>query len=138
MIRLLYYQELFRFIPGILFPLVVLCPLYRIGVIGAGDIKLFSMMGFYFPFMKLIYCIFTAFVLGAFLSVVSMVHYRNFSERMTYLFSYLKECIGMGQLRYYYLDSMENQISKSMDDKSKIHFAIPIFISVLFHVGGIL
>lgn len=138
MIRLLYYQELFKFIPGILFPLVVLFPLYRLGVIGAGDIKLFSMVGFYFPFMKLVYCIFTAFVLGAFFSVVSMVYYRNFSERMTYLFSYLKECIGMGQLQYYYLDSMENQISKSMDDKSKIHFAIPIFISVLFQVGGIL
>lgn len=137
MIRLMSVGEIIRFIPGILFPLMVLFPLYKIGVMGAGDIKLFSVLGFYFPFMEVLFCIFMAFLLGAFASVISFVRYENFVERMTYLFSYLKDCICRGHFRYYYLDSKGKTISGSGYNKSKIHFASPIFISVLLHVGGV-
>ena len=138
MVRLLYNQEMLKFIPGILFPFIIMFPLYKIGVLGAGDIKLFSMIGFYFPFMELIYCIVIAFVLGAVISAICMFCYHNFFERMAYLFSYLKECFRLRQFRYYYLDSKGKRISQALDSKSQIHFAIPIFISVLFHIGGIL
>ncbi len=138
MIRLLYYRDVFKSIPGILFPVVVLYPLYKIGVIGAGDIKLFSMLGFYFTFIETTFCIFLSFVLGAMVSVVSFIRYENFLERMAYLFSYLKECFLKGHFRYYYLDSEGKEISRSVENKSKIHLAIPIFFSVLFHVGGVL
>lgn len=134
---LVYDSNFIKCIPGILFPIVILYPLYKIGVIGAGDIKLFFMTGFYFPFMKQILCIFTAFILGAIISVISFIRYDNFPERMTYLFSYLKECFNVKEFRYYYLDSEGKRISGSMESKSKIHFAIPIFISVLFHMGGV-
>jgi len=127
-----------RHIPGIVFPLIVLFPLYKIGVIGAGDIKLFSMLGFYFTFMETIFCIFAAFVLGAVVSVLSFIRYDYFFERMTYLFSYLKECLSLGHFRYYYLDSKGKRISNLKENQSKIHFAIPIFISVLLRVGGVL
>ena len=137
MIRLLYYGEVLRFIPGILFPIIVLFPLYKIGVLGAGDIKLFSMTGFYFPFMQCMFCIFTAFLIGASISVISFIRYENFVERMTCLFAYLEECFDLGHFRYYYLDSKGKRISDSEYEKSKIHFAIPIFISVLFHIGGV-
>lgn len=134
-VRLLYHGEILKFIPGILFPIIILFPLYKIGVLGAGDIKLFSMTGFYFPFMQSIFCIFTAFLIGAFISVISFIRYENFVERMTYLFSYLKKCFDLGHFRYYYLDSNGRNVSGSEYEKSKIHFAIPIFISVLFHMG---
>lgn len=138
MIRLVYYQDVFSHILGIVFPIIVLFPLYKIGTIGAGDIKLFSMMGFYFTFMENLYCIFIAFVIGAMVSAISFIRYENFWERMTYLFSYLKECFFTGHFQYYYLDSKGKQSSRSMENKSKIHLAIPIFISALFHVGGVL
>ena len=138
LIRLLYYQDIIRFIPGILFPIIILFPLYKIGVIGAGDIKLFSLLGFYFTFMETIFCIFIAFVLGAVISALSFIRYDNFVERMTYLFSYLKECLSLGHFRYYYLDSKGKRISNLKENQSKIHLAIPIFISVLFRIGGIL
>ncbi len=135
--RLLYYGEMVKFIPGIFFPVIILFPLYKIGVLGAGDIKLFSMTGFYFPFMESVFCIFSAFLIGAFISAISFIRYENFVERMIYLFSYLKECFRLGHFRYYYLDSKGRAVSGSEYDKSKIHFAIPIFISVLFHMGGV-
>lgn len=137
LIRLVYYQDILKSIPGILFPLIVLYPLYKIGVMGAGDIKLFSMIGFYLTFMETIFCIFTAFILAALVSVLSFIRYKNFLERMTYLFSYLKECLFTGHFRYYYLDSKGKQISHSMESKSKIHLAVPIFLSVLLHIGGV-
>lgn len=136
-IRMLLMGEILRFIPGIVFPVIVLFPLFKIGVLGAGDIKLFSILGFYFPFMEVLFCIFMAFLLGAFLSVISFIRYGNFSERITYLFSYLKECLCRGYFRYYYLDSEGKVISGPEYDKSKIHFAIPILISVLLHAGGV-
>lgn len=138
LIRLFLYQDIMVHIPGIVFPIAVLFPIYKIGVIGAGDIKLFSLLGFYFTFMETIFCIFTAFVIGAVISVISFIRYDNFVERMTYLFSYLKECLTLGHFRYYYLDSEAKHISNIKENQSKIHFAIPIFISVLFRIGGIL
>lgn len=137
MIHLLHYEDILKFLPGIFFPIIVLFPLYKIGVIGAGDIKLFSMLGFYFPFMESMFCIFISFLIGAFISVISFIRYENFLERMTYLFSYLKECFCLGKFRYYYLDSEGKRVGNFQSDNSKIHFAIPIFISVLFHMGGV-
>lgn len=137
-VRLLYHQDILKALPGIVFPVIVLFPLYKIGTIGAGDIKLLSMLGFYFSFMETMFCIFLAFILGAVISIISFIRYENFFERMTYLFSYLKECFDTGHLRYYYLDSQGKQISHSAENKTKIHLAIPIFFSVLLYVGGIL
>ena len=136
-IRLIYYQNILLHILGIIFPLIVLFPLYKIGVIGAGDIKLLSLLGFYFTFMETLFCIFTTFVLGAAISVLSFVRYGNFTERMMYLFSYLKECFSIGYFHYYYLDSKGKQSSDLKETQSKIHMAIPIFISVLFKIGGV-
>lgn len=129
--------NVWRYLPGIIFPVLVMFPLYKIGVMGAGDIKLFSVLGFYFPLMESVSCIFVAFLLGAFGSLISLIRYGNFAERITYLFSYLKECFFQGRFRYYYLDSHGNQISGFEEDKSKIHLAIPFFFSVLFHIGGV-
>ena len=136
-ICLLYQQEILRALPGIMVPVMVLFPLYKIGTIGAGDIKLLSMLGFYFNFMETLFCIFLAFVLGAVFSIISFIRYKNFWERMTYLFSYLKKCFHMGRLQYYYSNSEGKNFSYSVESKSKIHFAIPIFFSALLHMGGV-
>lgn len=138
LVRMVYYQDILKFIPGIIFPILILFPLYKIGVIGAGDIKLFSMIGFYFTFMETMFCIFLSFVFGAIFSVISFVRYKNFLERMTYLVSYLKEYFLTGHFQYYYSSLNNNQKSHFDESKTKIHLAIPIFLSVLFHVGGVL
>ena len=138
LIRMIYYQDVVKSIPGILFPIIVLFPLYKIGVIGAGDIKLFSMLGFYISFTETIFCIYVTFVLGSVLSIISFIHHGNFTERMIYLFSYLKTSFLTGHFQYYYSNFSKTHNQDFEEYKTKIHFAIPIFISVLFHVGGIL
>ena len=44
LLRVFYYQTFFRHIPGIIIPILIFYPLYKIGTIGAGDIKLFSVI----------------------------------------------------------------------------------------------
>ena len=136
LVRMVWYQEILKFIPGILLPVVVLFPVYKIGGIGAGDVKLFAMLGFYFTFRETVFCIWLAFVLGAVISVISFIRYKNFMERMTYLFSYLKDFFLTGYFQHYYSNFNKNQNSDFEEYKSKIHLAIPIFLSVLFYVGG--
>ena len=136
LMRVFYYQNFFTHIGGIIFPVLILYPFYKIGTIGAGDLKLFSLIGFYVSFMESIYCMFLAFVIGAIFSLVSMKQKDNFANRISYLISYLKESFSQKQFHYYYQNAYENKISFQEIEKTKIHLAIPIFISVFIHLGG--
>ncbi len=136
LMRVFYYQNFFSHIPGIIFPILIFYPLFKIGTLGAGDIKLFSLIGFYVSFMESLYCILLAFVIGAVFSLISLKQEGNLSDRITYLMSYLKDCIYQKQIRYYYIDAHGKKLAKEETDSSKIHLAIPIFISVCIHLGG--
>ena len=136
LLRVIYYHNFLSHIPGILFPILVFYPLYKIGTIGAGDIKLFSVMGFYLSFMENIYCIFLAFVIGAVVAFIIRKGNGNVTDRISYLISYLRDSLLKGKFRYYYQDENGNFLSQEEKRKSQIHLAIPIFISVLLHFGG--
>lgn len=136
MIRLIIKEDFFHiagYLPGILLPIVLLYPVYKVGGIGAGDIKLFSVLGFYFPFMQSLFCIFISLFLAAFLSLIKMTYYHNFTERMEYLLSYIKESITLGRFQYYH----NNLSAGNKTEKTQIHLAAPIFISVLV-MGGVI
>ena len=60
----------------------------------------------------------------------------NFKERLYYFISYLKDVIQKGKLSYYYTDQNGIICSKEDEVKTKIHMAVPIFISVVIHLGG--
>ena len=136
LMRVFYYQNLFRHIPGILFPILLLYPLFKIGTIGAGDIKLLSVIGLYISFMESIYCMFLAFVIGAIFSILRMKKEGNLADRISYLISYLKTSYTQKKFRYYYTDFLENENFGAEINRTRIHMAIPIFISVFLHLGG--
>ena len=135
-IRLLVREDIFdilRYLPGMILPLFLFYPIYKVGGIGAGDIKLFSLLGCYFPFMQSMVCIFASLFLAALLSLIKMAYYQNFMERMEYLFSYIKESISSGKFLYYYNTSSLNDKT----ERSQIHLAIPIFFGALW-MGGMI
>lgn len=134
--RLIVKEDLFdilAYLPGIILPVILFYPAYKVGGIGAGDLKLFSVLGFYFPFMQSMLCIFTSLFLAALLSLVKMTYYQNLTERMEYLFSYLKESILSGKFQYYYKDQENGKSSK----RAQIHLAAPIFVAALL-MGGVI
>ena len=136
LMRIFYYHNLHEHICGIVFPILVLYPFYKIGTIGAADLKLFSMIGFYISFMENVYCIFLTFVIGAIISLIRMKRAGNFTDRISYLLSYLKECFNQKQFHYYYQNFNENKHHDEEIERTQIHLAIPIFMSVLIHFGG--
>lgn len=119
----------------ILISFSMLYPLYRIGGLGAGDVKLLIMTGSFVPADMLLHIILYSFIIGAILSIGKMISEDNFMERMRYLLSYLADVLRTGQWKLY----GENLNLDSHRYKSnKIHFALPVCISVMLGLGGII
>lgn len=119
---------------AILISFCILYPLFCIGGIGAGDVKLLLMTGSFFSADMQLRVIMISFIIGALLSIEKMISEDNFKERMQYLFSYLMDVLRTGQWKLY----GENPCTDSHKYKSnKIHFALPIFFSVMLGLGGI-
>lgn len=109
-------------------------PVYKIGGLGAGDVKLFIMTGSFLSVRRLLYAAVISFIIGAIFSLGKMISEESFKERMQYLVSYLLDVLYTGQWKLY----GENLRQDSSKYKSnKIHFALPICISVLLGLGGL-
>lgn len=134
MLRLIFLSDwgtVFLQLQAVFLPLLLLFPLFRIGVLGAGDIKLFSVIGCFFSLQEELYLIFLSFTAGAILGVFFLWKNRNFRERMYYLFSYLKSILVTGHFELY-----DSDVGVKASNY-KIHFTLPIFIGVLLHAGGV-
>lgn len=127
--------------PGILsglcsmvIPIILLFPLFRIGTLGGGDIKLLAAAAVFLTPARTILFMGVAFLTGAILALLKMIKERNFVERFQYLMSYIHDVITTNQWKLY------EEAAKQSDTevkKHKIHFAFPIFISALIHMGGL-
>lgn len=118
---------------SMLFSFVLLYPLYKIGGLGAGDVKLFLMLGCFVRTEELLRMMTASFIIGAVFSVGKLISEKNFKERMRYLFEYLsgvfygKQWMPYGEdLRWNYQLYMSN----------KIHFALPVLLSAALWLGG--
>ena len=107
-------------------PIILLYPLFRIGGIGAGDIKLLSAVGCFLTVKETVACLVLSFFAGAVLSLLKMAAERNFLRRMRYLLSYVHAVAGSGKWKRY-----------GQEEGGKIHFALPILLGVLLYKGGI-
>lgn len=112
---------------------VVLCllyPLFRIGALGAGDVKLYGVCGGFLPGEKFLFFFFVSMLIAAVISLLKMIKEGNVTERVRYLGDYLFSVICSGKVRLY----IENEKDKK---KAGICLAGPILISVLLGMGGI-
>lgn len=112
----------------------LLYPVYKINGLGAGDVKLFVMIGSFVPAVRLLYIIIVSFMVGAVISIGKLISEANFKERMQYLFSYLFDVLRAGQWKLYGENLREDHQKYT---GNKIHFALPACISVMLFVGGI-
>ncbi len=112
---------------------VLLFPVYQIGGMGAGDVKLFIMIGSFVTTERLLYLMLYSFVIGALLSVGKIFLERNFRERMQAFLFYLTDLFRSGQWKVY----GEGLLQDSEQYKSnKIHFALPVLIAAMLGSGG--
>ena len=110
--------------------LLLLFPLFRIGAMGAGDVKLYGICGGYLPSEKFLLFFFVSLLIAAIISLLKMIYEGNMIERIRYFGDYLFSVLCTGRFRLY----IENEWERR---KASICLAGPILGSVLLGMGGV-
>ncbi len=111
---------------------LVFYPFYLLGALGAGDVKLFMMMGCYQTWMGsdgLIHYMFVTLMLAAMVSMIKMAVYTQSRERLFYLARYLKKAVLTGAIDEYEIDKTQRCCV--------VRLSIPAFISLMLMCAGV-
>lgn len=108
------------------FPVIVLYLLYLLGVLGAGDIKLFSIIGGFTNFRLLISCMFFSFVAAAVIAVCKMLYNRNFCGSLLRAGTYFR-CLRQEGIVSYHKEWAEH--------RNLMHFSVAILIGYIAAVA---
>ncbi len=113
---------------NISFPVVVLYLLYLLGVLGAGDIKLFSVIGGFTNFTMLTHCMLAAFFAGGVIALIKMLWNRNLKFSLLKGQLFLREALKGNVVSY--RDTMAEK-------RNLMHFSLAIFLGyVLAGIQG--
>lgn len=104
---------------NISFPVIVLYLLYLLGVLGAGDIKLFSVIGGFTNFTMLTHCMLAAFLAGGVIAVVKMLLNRNLS------FSLFKGQVFLKDLLEGHVVSYRKTMA---EEQNLMHFSVAVLM----------
>jgi len=96
------------------FPVILLYLLFLAGALGAGDIKLFSLVGGFVNFKELIWCIICAFVFAAVFSLLKMLYHGIFFSSMKNVWFYLMRLYMGDKTAYEPLDMKKNRMHFSL------------------------
>ncbi len=103
------------------FPVILLYLLFLAGALGAGDIKLFSLIGGFINFRELLWCIVFAFLFAAIFSFVKLLYYDMFFSSVRNVGTYVYEILK-GKRESYQPFSMEH---------GRIHFSLAILFGLI-------
>lgn len=110
--------------------LLILYPFFKLGALGAGDVKLFGICSGYLAYDKILYFLFFSLLIAAIISLIKIITEHNAKERFRYLGDYFLEVVRSGQWHLYIKNKQEGY-------KSGIPLAGPILCSVLMSIGGV-
>lgn len=103
------------------FPVILLYLLFLAGALGAGDIKLFSLIGGFINFKELMWCIGFAFIFAAIFSFVKMMYHGTFLLSIKHVCRYISGVL-QGNRESYQPFSMKN---------GRIHFSLAILFGLI-------
>ena len=108
---------------------LLMYPLFKIGTMGAGDIKALIMTGSFMTEKDFLTVLAAAF--GAGFSLMKLIAERNGRERMAYLFSYVLDVAESRRWKLYGGDY-------GSYCRNKIHFTIPVLFGAALRIGGLI
>ncbi len=123
------WQAVFFPVESVIVMLLVY-PLFKIGALGAGDVKLYGLCAGYLPHEKFLFFFFLSLLIAAIISLIKMVKECNAIERFSYFVEYVVSVAQSGKLHLYIEDEKERK-------RTGICLAGPILGSVLLYIGGI-
>lgn len=110
--------------------LIIFYPLFRIGTVGAGDVKLFAATAGYLS-GKAVFCfLLSSMLISAIISMIRLLKERDGNERFLYLCSYLGQVAATGKWRLYFHNIYERK-------RAGICLSGPVLFSILLHIGGV-
>lgn len=115
-------SQIFFFLGNISLPVILLYLFYVFGILGAGDIKLFSVIGGFINFKMLMDCVFFAFLAGACLGVLQMIRHRNLRTSLWRSMDYIRQLL-QGRFMTY--------TAYGVKEQNKMHFSIAILIGLI-------
>ena len=104
-------------------PVIMLYLFYLIGVLGAGDIKLFSVIGGFTNLKTLTDCVLAAFVAGAVIAVLKMLYMRNLRISLFKAQFFLRELFS-GKFSSYRNGWVQEQ--------NLMHFSVAVLLGMLY------
>jgi len=125
--------DLFGTFLSILFPILVLFPLFALGFFGAADVKLFGMLGICFSFKEVMLVFIISLFAGLVTGIIKAVKYKSFLERFKYLFNYSRNLLRKILMKEegIFDESYMDSIDKEMLKRGKIHYSLPILLGVI-------
>lgn len=108
------------FLLNVSIPVILLYLLFLIRALGAGDIKLFSMIGGIWGLQVLCVTIAVSFLVAAIMSLCKILFHRNLISRLWVFREYISRVLVSGRLLTYPQESQEKQ--------HVIHFSVAILI----------
>lgn len=118
---------------GILIMLVMF-PIFAIGGIGAGDIKLMMLLPTCFSIKESVKVIFLSMILGAVIGIVRLMVFRISKDCIIRVIEYFLKIIHQKEILIY---NQMSEIKSGCLGKNQIHFTIPLLVSVVIWIGGI-
>jgi prepilin peptidase CpaA len=114
---------------GIGIPVFILIVLHFLRILGAGDIKLFAVIGGMIghSVWNVMLC---SFVAGGLLAAIQMLYHHSLVSRIHFFWNYIHSCLQAGKLIPYESGFDEGNTSNT------IHFSIAIFIGYIVWLIG--
>lgn len=120
---------------SMLLAFLLMYPLFMIGALGAGDVKVLMMIGSFMGTGELLTIVVSTFVIGAVFSLIKLLMEHNGRERIGYFLSYVSEVARTGHWKIYGEHMIQDYESYR---RNKIHFTVPILFGVVLKLGGVI
>jgi len=110
--------------------MALLYPLFKIGCLGAGDVKLLGVTAGFLPIRKILVFLFVSMLIASVISLIKMLRSEMFWQRVSYFFAYLSDVVRRRALRLY---------RENLEDDADVSICLsgPILISILLYLGGV-
>lgn len=116
-------------ISGMIMPLLILLPLFKFRMIGAGDVKLFAVIGSFTYFPAIMRFMFFCLIASSLCALILILRSGNLKARFIYFASYCHSYFKTGKLRRYIIPGNRPE---------NFHLTMPVLICTVLYTGGII
>ena len=118
------------YVLSILLMIFLLYPFFKLGALGAGDVKLLGICAGFLQYDKILQFLFFSLLPAAIFSVIKLIREQSVRERLAYLGAYLMDVVRNGEWSLYIENEREAR-------RTGIALAGPVLVSVFLHMGGV-